>query len=310
MHKELVSIVVPCYRSEQSLTELVERLLRVSTALGREFEIIFVDDRSPDGTWEVLKSLKAKYSSQIKIIRLLKNSGQHNAIICGMQHANGETIVTMDDDLQNPPEEIPLLLQGISLGYDIAIGSYNVKQHSATRNVGGGLVDWILRRIFNLPSDFQLTSFRVARREVVENACHMGGVFPYVTAMLLSHSGNQVNVPVRHDTRKFGASNYNLRRSLSLAANLVFNYSSYPLYLIGALCGFAFVLSFGFGGFVLLRTFFYGSSVPGWASIIITVSFFQSLTLMAMLIFGLYLSRLNHQISQTKPRFTISEQHQ
>jgi glycosyltransferase involved in cell wall biosynthesis len=310
MNHGFVSIVIPCYRSGESLPELVERLLKVSAELCRKFEIILVDDRSPDATWETLKSLKAKHGEPLKIIRLLKNAGQHNALLCGMQIATGDVVITMDDDLQNPPEEIPKLLTAVAGGYDLAIGAYEQKYHSAARNGGGGLVDGVLRTIFKLPPDFQLTSFRAVRREVVENACRMGGVFPYVTAMLLSHAGNQVNVLVRHAPRKFGASNYNLRRSLSLAANLLLNYSSYPLYLIGALCGFAFLLAFAFGGYVLMRTFLSGSTVPGWASTVIIVSFLNALTLLSLVIFGLYLSRLNLQISQSKPRFTISEQHQ
>ena len=310
MSRGLVSIVVPCYRSERSLPELVERLLRVSAELGRDFEIILVDDRSPDGTWEILKSLKVKYGHMLKIIRFLKNTGQHNAILCGMQLATGGIVITMDDDLQNPPEEIPKLLNAIAGGYDLAIGAYEKKQHSAVRNTGGGLVDRILLSIFHLPPDFQLTSFRAVRHEVVENVCRMGGVFPYITAMLLSHSGSQINVLVRHDPRRFGVSNYNLRRSFSLAANLLLNYSSYPIYFIALLCGFAFLFAFGFSAYVLVRTVLFGSDVPGWASTVIIVSFFNALTLLCFVIFGLYLSRLNLQISQSKPRFTVNEQQQ
>lgn len=308
MNTKLVSIVIPCYRSEKSLPELVERLMRVGTVIVRDIEIILVDDRSPDGTWKTLKSLKAKFGHPLKIVQLLKNSGQHNALLCGMKFASGDVVVTMDDDLQNPPEDIPKLLDAIANGYDLAIGSYEHKKHSAVRNAGGGLVDRVLRKIFGLPPDFQLTSFRAVRREVVENVCHMGGVFPYVTAMLLSHAGSQTNVPVRHEPRKYGSSNYNLGRSLSLAANLLLNYSSYPIYFIALLCGFAFMLAFGLGVFVLARTFLIGSAVPGWASTIIIVSFLNALTLLSLVIFGFYLSRLNLQISQSKPRFTIKEQ--
>jgi glycosyltransferase involved in cell wall biosynthesis len=227
-----------------------------------------------------------------------------------MQRAIGDVVITMDDDLQNPPEEIPKLLDAVANGYDLAIGAYEKKQHSSARNAGGALIDGVLRKIFGLPSNFQLTSFRAARREVAENACHMGGVFPYLTAMLLSHAGNQTNVLVRHDPRKFGSSNYNLRLSVSLAANLLLNYSSYPLYFVGILCGFAFLFSLAFGTIVMLRTILTGSGVPGWASTVIIVSFFNALILLSLVIFGIYLSRLNLQISRSKPHFTINEQHQ
>ena len=305
-----VSIVIPVYRSENSLEELVDRLLQVSRDLGREFEIILVDDRSPDGSWETLKKLKAQHGKAVRIARLLKNSGQHNALLCGFYLTTGDIIVTMDDDLQNPPEEVPKLVAAVESGFDLAIGAYTQKQHAAARNVGGDLVDRTLRSIFNLPRDFQLTSFRAARRPVVENACQMGGVFPYITAMLLSHAGNQVNVEVRHEPRRYGRSNYNLNRSVALAFNLILNYSSYPLYFVGILCGLAFAFVFGFGAWVLVHQFVTGSGVPGWASTVVIVSFLNSVTLLCLLIFGIYLSRLNLQITRSKTRFTISEQEQ
>lgn len=304
-----VSVVIPVYRSESSLEPLTRRLLDVSEVMGREFEIIFVDDRSPDGSWAVLQRLKARHPRIVKIARLHRNSGQHNALLCGFYLAGGDTVVTMDDDLQNPPEEIPHLVAAVEQGgYDLAVGAYGRKEHSAARNASGGVVDTVLRRIFALPPNFQLTSFRAVRGEVVRSAREMSGVFPYVAAMLLSHCANQVNVPVRHEPRHFGRSNYTLRRSFTLAANLIFNYSSYPVYAVGALCLAAFVMALGLGVTVFLRALIVGSAVPGWASIVVAVSVLNGMTLLSLFIFGIYLSRLNAQITRTKSRFTISEQ--
>jgi len=304
----VVSIVIPCYRSAASLEELVARLLKVSADLRRDFEIILVDDRSPDETWAVAQRLKAEHGAPLKIVRLLKNSGQHNALLCGLHVASGEIVVTMDDDLQNPPEEIPKLIAALETGYDLAIGAYERKEHPAARNFGGELIDRLLRGIFKLPAEFQLTSFRAVRRVVVENACRMSGVFPYLTAMLLSHTSNPVNVPVRHEPRRHGRSGYTLRRSFSLAANLILNYSSWPLYLVGALCLAAFCFSLGFGAWVLIRALLHDTSVPGWASTVVIISFFNALTLLCLYVFGLYLSRLNLQLTRTATHFTISEQ--
>lgn len=305
-----VSIVIPCYRSADSLEELIARVLRVGAGMRRDLEIVLVDDRSPDDTWAVLQRLKAQHGRPLRIVRLLKNSGQHNALLCGLHLAHGEIVVTMDDDLQNPPEEIPKLVAAIESGYDLAIGAYARKEHSAARNFGGDLIDRVLRGIFGLPPDFQLTSFRAARRPVVENACRMSGVHPYITAMLLSHASNQVNVAVRHDPRRHGASGYTLRRSLRLAANLILNYSSWPLYLVGALCLAAFCFSLGFGTWTFARALLHDTSVPGWASTVVIISFFNALTLLCLYVFGLYLSRLNLQITRTATHFTISEQQQ
>jgi hypothetical protein len=177
------------------------------------------------------------------------------------------------------------------------------------RNLGGTLVDDAQRRIFNLPNDFQLTSFRAARKIVVDNVVAMGGVFPYVTSMLLSHTARYINVPVHHEARQFGQSNYNLKRSLLLAFNLFLSYSSYPLYFVIALCIAALGLSMGLSVLVVLRSIYEGSAVPGWASTITAISFFNGLILLALVVHSFYLSRLNQQITRSRVGFTIGELH-
>lgn len=304
-----LSVVIPVYRAAESLDELVARLSATLGKDARASEVIFIDDGSPDNSWGVLVGLKKRYPSLLRIARLQKNSGQHNAILCGFSLAEGDVVVTMDDDLQNPPEEIPKLVAEIENGFDLVIGSYFTKQHSAVRNASGGLVDRVIRAIFKLPNDFQLTSFRAARRHVVLNVREMGGVYPYVTTMLLAHTARYANVEVRHEPRKHGASNYNLGRSARLAANLLLSYSSLPVMFVGFVClgAFAFSLLFGLG--VMVRALMQGSSVEGWASTMVVLSFFNALVLMCLFIFSLYLSRMNQQITRSRTIFTIAELH-
>jgi polyisoprenyl-phosphate glycosyltransferase len=302
---ETISIVIPAYKSRESLPLLVQRLEAVLDQPGQSFEIIIVDDASPDDTWETAKRLKEQ-CPRVKIVRLLRNSGQHNALLCGFSIARGTIVVTMDDDLQNPPEEVPKLIAAIKNGYDLAIGAYDWKQHSTGRNWGGRLVDDVQRRIFSLPPGFQLTSFRAVRKVVVDNIVVMGVAFPYVTSMLLSHTSRYVNVPVHHEPRRFGRSNYNMRRSLRLAFNLLLNYSSYPLYTVVALCLGAFGFSVLISGWVVWRSLD-GGTLPGWASTVLAISFFNGLILLALVILGLYLSRLHQQITRSRVGFTIGE---
>lgn len=302
-----ISVVIPVFNSAEALPILTERLHQVLTALGRDFEIVFVDDRSRDNSWHVLEQLKAQYGPTLRIARLLVNSGQHNAVLCGLYLSTGAIVITMDDDLQNPPEEVPKLVAAIDQGYDLAIGAYDSKKHTRIRNLGGDMIDWLLRRIFNLPADFQLTSFRATKRIVVDNVCQMGGVFPYITAMMFSNASNYVNVPVRHDPRPYGRSNYNLNRSLRLAANLVFSYSSYPLQFVMVLCLLALCVSVAFGTITIVRVFLADITVPGWASTVVIVSFFNALTLLGLVIFGVYISRISQQITRTRLPYTISE---
>lgn len=181
----------------------------------------------PDNSWEVLKMLKQGHEKVLKIVRLQVNSGQHDAILCGFSMVTGDVVITMDDDLQNPPEEISKLIGTLEGGYDLVIGAYDSKKHSTARNLSGKIIDWIQRRIFNLPSDFQLTSFRAIRGSVVTHVNGMHGTFPYITSMLFANASKYKNVPVRHDPMRFGASNYNLKRSLLLTTKLIFSYSPY-----------------------------------------------------------------------------------
>lgn len=227
-----ISIVIPVYNSSASLDDLAARLHTVLTKMNCDYEIVLVDDCSPDQSWHILRDLKKKYGKTLKIAKLLVNSGQHNAILCGLYLSTGTIIITMDDDLQNPPEEIPRLVEAIDRGFDLVIGAYDSKKHSSIRRTSGGLVDWTLRKIFGLPKEFQLTSFRATTRVVVNNVCQMGGVFPYITAMMLCNASRYTNVLVRHDPRPFGKSNYTLKRSFRLAANLIFSYSPYPFILL------------------------------------------------------------------------------
>ncbi len=302
----MISIVIPAYRSRDSLPILLTRIEAVLAGLGREFEVVVIDDCSPDDTWQVLKGLKTD-RGWLRIVRLLKNSGQHNALLCGFSLAKGSVIVTMDDDLQNAPEDIPKLVAAIDDGYDLAVGAYEEKKHSKGRNLGGALIDATQRRIFGLPPSFQLTSFRAIDRSVVANVVAMAGVYPYVTSMLLSHTARYTNVPVRHEARQFGSSNYNLKRSALLAFNLLLNYSAYPLYFVVALCLVALGSSGVLSLWVLWRNVVGNGTVPGWASTITAISFFNGLILLALVVHSLYLSRLNQQVTRSRVGFTVGE---
>lgn len=302
-----ISVVIPVYRAEAILASLLFRLVATLDAMGRAYEIICVDDCSPDNSWSVLKELKRQHGKRLKIVRLLTNRGQHNALLCGFGLVTGQIVVTMDDDLQNPPEEIPNLVGAIDAGYDLAIGAYDSKKHATLRNLGGHLVDWLQRRIFDLPAKFQLTSFRAVKRVVVDAVNQMGGTFPYITCMLLSHSSRYTNVPVRHDPRGIGDSNYTLKRSLALMSNLVINYSSYPLYLLGLMCMAAFLLSLALGFLIIYRVLVHGVSVEGWASTVVMISFGNALVLLSMVITFIYISRINQQITRTRVGYAIDE---
>jgi len=213
----------------------------------------------------------------------------------------------MDDDLQNPPHEIGKLLKALTCGYDLAIGAYRHKQHHMARNVAGALIDALQRRIFGLPSDFQLTSFRAIRRPIVTEVCKMNAAFPYVTSMLLLNTARCTNVEVAHCPRAVGRSNYNLARSLRLAMNLIFWYSSLPLQIVAVFCGLSLLVSLMLGCWAVARAIFLGSPVPGWASTLAAIAFSSSVSQLSFLIIAVYVSRLQRLLTQTRASFTIGE---
>lgn len=305
-----VSIVVPTYKSTAFVDNLVERILKVFATRGQDCEIILVDDCSPDSTtWPALTRLYEKYPTQLKITRLLKNAGQHNAILCGLEFASGDAIVTMDDDLQHPPEEIPKLLQKLDEGYDLVIGAYDEKRHSRYRNRGGSLVDAMIRYIYRLPSTMKLTSFRAITKSVAEVAKKSRSPYPYVTCILLDQASRVANVDVRHAERDHGSSNYSLTRSVILATNLLFSYSSIPLYLTAGFCLLASLFALIMMCWVLLTVLADGIAVPGWASAVTILTLFSSFTLASMFVLGVYVARVHHQLSGRRVPFTVDRHH-
>jgi len=303
-----ISVVVPVYRAERSLEELVERLRGTLEPLDRSYELVLIDDCSPDESWRLLRELRDRYGRLVKIASLQRNQGQHNALLCGLSMADGDVIVTLDDDLQNPPEEIPKLLEALDQGYDLVIASYDVKRHTATRNAGGQLIDRLIRNMFGLPGDFALTSFRAADAAVIRGANSMGGVYPYVTCMLLAYSSRPANVGVRHDPRKHGRSSYTLSRSLSLAVNLLFSYSSLPIRAVAGLAALGLALA-TVAAFVTALIALSGPTVPGWASTVLIVTASNAITLACLTILAVYVGRTSRDLSGAHPRFTIREIH-
>lgn len=303
----MISIVVPVYCAESTIALLVERTIHCLKESGRPFEVVLVDDCSPDNTWKVLCQLKEANGDALRIIRLMYNAGQHNATLCGLSFARGRIIVTMDDDLQHDPQDVPRLVAAIDDGWDVAIGSYAVKAHSAIRNLAGGIVDAVQRRVFRLPKGFQLTSFRAMRRAVAEQLIRMSPPFPYLTAMMLSVATRRTNVPVSHRRRLHGPSNYTLARSVSLALNLLLFYSPYPIYALLGICAAAFVVSVGVGAWAVVRAVVLGVSVPGWASVIAALALFSALTQMSLVLLGIYLMRLYRQTGCAATPFVIAE---
>ena len=294
------SVVIPVFNSEKIVGETIDRTVAFFRREGLEFELIMVNDGSFDGSWGVIQK-KAHEYREVTAVNLLRNYGQHAANLCGFRQSQGDYVITMDDDLQNPPEEIKKLIEKAAEGHDLVIGRFREKKHPFVRRIGSRVVGLINRKIFHGQKDLVLTNFRIIHRDVIERACQYKTSYPYVPGLVLMFSTNRANVLVDHQERGVGTSNYNLWRIAKLVSELLFNYSSYPLRLVAGIGFLAAALSFMIGIFYLLKAFFVGTSVPGWATVVVLLSFFNGMMLLVLGMLGEYLVRLINQGSHAEP---------
>ena len=296
----LLSIVIPVFNSAQIVGATIDRVKAEMVRLDQRFELILVNDASTDGSWEIIKR-KAQEIPEVVAINLLRNYGQHTANLCGFENSSGDYIVTMDDDLQNPPEEIEKLLSKATEGYDLVIGNFEQKKHSLFRRLGSKAIGAINRRIFHNQKDLILTNFRLIHRDVIDRVCAYNVPYPYVPGLVLMFSNRRANIAVKHDSRSIGESNYTLLRIVKLIATIMFNYSSLPLRIVAGIGLLGATISIFFGLFVLTKAVFSGTTVPGWATIVVMLAFFNGISLLILGMLGEYLVRLLRQVSSDRP---------
>jgi glycosyltransferase involved in cell wall biosynthesis len=296
------SVVIPVFNSQDIVADTLRRTAAFFESRGLGYEIIAVNDGSSDGSWQVLEAA-ARENPAITAIDLLRNSGQHNANLCGFRAAKGDWIVTMDDDLQNPPEEIAHLIDKASEGYDLVIGRFHEKQHAGYRRLGSRLIRLINQRIFGQERDLVLTNFRLIQRDVVDRVCAYRGPFPYIPGLCLRYSGRRANTLVEHHPRRVGSSNYNWRRILSLVSTILFNYSSFPLRMVAGLGLVTAAISLLLGLYFLVEGLLGGARVPGWTTIVVMLAFFNGVMMLMLAMLGEYVVRVINQITMADPYF-------
>jgi glycosyltransferase involved in cell wall biosynthesis len=294
------SIVIPVFNSASVVAQTVARTIAVMQAQSYSYEIILVNDGSQDESWDIISGL-ARDNLHVTAIDLLRNCGQHAANLCGFRQTHGQWVVTMDDDLQNPPEEIAKLAAKADEGYDLVLGKFEQKQHKPYRRLGSKIVRLLNRRIFGQEKDLILSNFRMIRRDVVDRICAYRGPYPYVPGLCLMYSRQRANALVEHRPRKVGQSNYNWRRIGSLVAAILFNYSSFPLRAVGAVGGIVSIASFTLGLYYLVARFVGHGTVPGWTTLVVLLAFFNGIVMIMLAMLGEYLVRIINQVSNADP---------
>jgi glycosyltransferase involved in cell wall biosynthesis len=298
-----VSIVIPVYNSEQSLPLLMERLHPVLTACCDHFEVILINDGSRDRSWETIASLSERFH-YIQGINLMRNYGQHNALLCGIRSAKYPLIVTMDDDLQNPPEEIPRLMARLEEGYDVVYGTPRSHQHGLWRDIASKLTRIALGNLMGTDVAQQASAFRIFRTELRKAFRKYQGSFVSIDVLLAWGTTSFSSVIVHHEPRVLGRSNYTFSRLLIHALDMMTGFSVLPLQ-VASFLGFTctiFGLCILF--YVLASFFVHGSVVPGFPFLASIIAIFSGVQLLALGIIGEYLARMHYR-SLGRPTFTI-----
>lgn len=298
-----ISIVIPVYNSGPTLHQLHERLTATLSALEQSYEIILVDDGSGDDSWVGLEALRLIDPAHVVAVQLMRNYGQHNALMCGLSIARGAHVVTMDDDLQNPPEEIPKMLAHIERsGLDLVYGCPSDRQHAGWRNLGSAIVWHFYRTVFRNP--VTPTSFRVLRHQLAKSVKFYDLNFTYLDGLLAWCTSRIGAVEVAHHARAEGRSNYSISKLLALALNLYTNFSLLPLQIVSGIGLLTACSGFLLGAYFLVQYLVSNISVPGFASTIITVMIMGGVQLLALGVIGEYLGRLHLNVNR-KPQYVV-----
>lgn len=295
-----LSVIIPTLNSENYISKTISKIVSELEKVGHTYELIIINDGSTDATKIKISELKKKYKN-IKSFEFLKNYGQHAAILCGIRKAKGKYLINIDDDLQNPPQEIYKLINKIEEGYDLVFANFKKKNHNMIKNIGSKFVNSISKYIFKKPSHIKISNFRIFTDKVSNKFKNMNIKSPYIAGYLLLYSNKISQIETNHDKSISAKSSYNLRKTLSLLSNIIFNHSVIPISLIsitGAIISF---FSFSIGIYYIVNYILAGVTVPGWTTLVVLLSFFSGYLILMLGILGQYLAKIIKQVSDVDP---------
>lgn len=301
----LYSIIIPCYNSSKTIRKVVELTMQEMEQQKRTpYEFVLVDDFSPDGgaTVRELESLADDYSC-VKIVELAKNSGQHNAVMAGLNYAGGDALIAMDDDMQTHPSQLPILFEEFDKGFDIVYGYFAQKKHSLFRNFGSYINYLSVRILIGKPKDMKTSSFWIIRRFIRDYVIQYKSQYTHLQGLFLRTTRNISSVPVKHFERETGTSNYTFKKLIGLWSNIM-GYSIVPLRL-ATYCGYIFSLLGILGAvFIVIRKLLIPSMAIGWPSMMVAICFFSGINLLFLGLIGEYLGRMFLSMSHY-PQFVV-----
>lgn len=299
----MISIVIPVYQSENTLKPLYERLITVLNFIQCKFEIIFIEDGGKDGAWEIIEFL-CSIDDRVRGIKMNRNYGQHNCLLCGIRSALGEIIITLDDDLQHPPEEIPRLIGKFNEGFDVVYGAPHQQQHGILRNLASKITKIALKEAMGASNVEKVSAFRIIKTNLRSAFNNYRDPLVNIDVLLTWATSSFSSIEVKHEPRAFGKSNYTLRKLISHAVNMITGFSTGPLQLasiLGFLCAIFGLITFAY---VFISWWIYGSSVPGFAFMACIISIFSGVQLITLGIIGEYLARV-HFRTMDRPSYVV-----
>lgn len=299
-----VSVVIPVYRSAAILPELHRRITEALRSLGCIYEIIFVEDCGGDDSWDVIYRI-AEIDNHVRGIRMCRNYGQHSALLCGIRAAKCDVVVTLDDDLQNPPEEIQNLLSKLREGFDVVYGTPSREQHGLLRDMASSITKLALQSTMGMDTARKVSAFRAFRSQIRRAFENYRSPTVNIDVLLTWGTTRFAAVSVRHERRRHGESGYSLSRLITHALNMMTGFSTLPLQMASVM-GFTFAL-FGFIVliYVLGRFFIEGGSVPGFPFLASIIAIFSGAQLFALGVIGEYLARMHFRTMERPPYVVI-----
>jgi glycosyltransferase involved in cell wall biosynthesis len=297
-----VSVVVPVLNGESTLQDLFARISTVLSGMHLDFEIIFVDDGSTDGSWKIIHELKASSSGRVRGLKLARNYGQQAATVCGLQQARGHWVLTLDDDLQTPPEEIPKLWNyAHDESSDVVYGICPDQKHDLLHRIGSSMFRVLVRKV--APSLQSASSFRLIRREILESFHHNLGAWLFLDPALAWFTSDMATVEVRHEKRLNGRSGYSLAKLAHMAITILVIYSTLPLQFMIWFGLLSAVVSFCIGIYYLIIKL--TSNVPpGFSALIVMMTFAFGVILLSLGVLGIYISKI-YNMNTGQPSFAV-----
>lgn len=301
-----LSIVIPVYNAEKTIESLCNTLIDLY-AKTFTLEIVLVNDYSKDSTDIICQRLHQQHTDIITYIRLAKNFGEHNAVMAGLHQVTGDFCVIMDDDFQNPPEEISHLVEEIRQGYDVVYSQYPLKNDSRFRNLGSSMNDTMATMILKKPADLYLSSFKIMNRFLVNEIIKYTASDPYIDAIILRSTANIGKTVVRHDQRRHGRSGYTLKKLIALWGNMVVSYSLIPLRILGIVGLLMSIYGVFKAGHALVAYWMPSATDPSeYQTLVATTAFFRGFQMLAISVVGEYIGRIYLSLN-SDPQFVVRQ---